>query len=669
MVNSEAASRLCKDLEEIQTNFPPSNAIILVRPSNQSMLEWHFVLHNLPGNCPYSGGIYHGKLKFTDQYPMTPPTLTMITPTGRLETNTCLDFGLSDCWKPSRTPECILVGLVSFIIDPAEAWAVGVIEASNMQRRELAMASLDFNCRNAEFRELFPELMQHDDESGNSKSRRTSWGTCSLSTDLPLSRRSSKTCDGSDFASDDMTLVSVTTGEGNDMCISWVAEVDVVSGNAEARTDIPNSIPDDLDEEPSGGPRICSRAVARSEEDLESGVSGESVEECWICREITAEPLIRPCACRGSMTGVHASCVETWISTHRARELGDEVPKCSVCNQPYCGSDKRPGFVRYASHLFASLLRQGLRGSVFVVALACYLYASAVERPVWLKASCLFGSGAGFSYKVLSLCVSLPHGRPQPAYCLRPFFTDDLGQICCLLIEVLVTIPIVFAWVLVNGLSFYYIIPPCVAGIVPGIMMLFHYGNDLFTRRTLGLACSIVLLPIRLLHEGAQLIFTNPRCICDPLDGLLHAIVPVASIPLIAFCPDEMPAVLLLSIHGGVLLPCIFEKLILKQLPWKQGRLWWFYMQMSFASTYIANLVNGTLHYVAEGRNPEFYMSLYLFLIVSTIWLGLSLGLGLLINWSICMEEFRNWQRNNGEFTLSKSSSDKAGTAQGGATA
>ena len=29
------------------------------------------------------------------------------------------------------------------------------------------------------------------------------------------------------------------------------------------------------------------------------------------------EPLVQPCQCRGSMGGVHASCVEAWVEYHR----------------------------------------------------------------------------------------------------------------------------------------------------------------------------------------------------------------------------------------------------------------------------------------------------------------------------------------------------------------
>ena len=64
------------------------------------------------------------------------------------------------------------------------------------------------------------------------------------------------------------------------------------------------------------------------------------VPECWICRETGgSEPLIHPCSCRGSMSGVHATCVEEWVAHHRRTAADAEAPRCSVCHQPYQATD------------------------------------------------------------------------------------------------------------------------------------------------------------------------------------------------------------------------------------------------------------------------------------------------------------------------------------------
>ena len=42
------------------------------------------------------------------------------------------------------------------------------------------------------------------------------------------------------------------------------------------------------------------------------------------------EPLVQPCQCRGSMGGVHASCVEAWVEYHR-RNSFQGVVFCVWC--------------------------------------------------------------------------------------------------------------------------------------------------------------------------------------------------------------------------------------------------------------------------------------------------------------------------------------------------
>ncbi len=50
-----------------------------------------------PAGTPYEGGEYHGVLRFTQEYPHKPPSILMVTPSGRFETNTRLCLSMSDC--------------------------------------------------------------------------------------------------------------------------------------------------------------------------------------------------------------------------------------------------------------------------------------------------------------------------------------------------------------------------------------------------------------------------------------------------------------------------------------------------------------------------------------------------------------------------------------------
>eukprot|EP00438_Fugacium_kawagutii_P019438 Skav202636 [mRNA] locus=scaffold1942:22898:23518:- [translate_table: standard] len=98
----------------------------------------------------------------------------------------------------------------------------------------------------------------------------------------------------------------------------------VASEQPEATEDVQSDQSDASEEE-----------ISRPGAELERSVSPA---ECWICRDVTGEPLIQPCRCRGSMSGVHASCVEEWIRSHRRTARDDAPPRCSVCHHPFQGT-------------------------------------------------------------------------------------------------------------------------------------------------------------------------------------------------------------------------------------------------------------------------------------------------------------------------------------------
>merc|ERR1719498_472610 len=116
-----AARRLRRDLEMLQKSENPQ---LMVRPSEDNILEWHFVLHELPADTPYHGGIYHGKITFPPEYPHAPPAIYMVTPSGRLEVGKRLCLSMTDwhpeSWNPAWSVETILVGLLSYFLSDLE---------------------------------------------------------------------------------------------------------------------------------------------------------------------------------------------------------------------------------------------------------------------------------------------------------------------------------------------------------------------------------------------------------------------------------------------------------------------------------------------------------------------------------------------------------------------
>ncbi|KAJ6218866.1 hypothetical protein RDWZM_004678 [Blomia tropicalis] len=103
-------------------------------PSN--ILEWHYVIQG-PEGSPYHNGIYHGKLCFPPDYPYRPPSIYMITPNGRFKTNRRLCLSIS-------------------IFIPIHGILPGIYLP--YLPRILAKKSLEYNLKNKQFCELFPDI-------------------------------------------------------------------------------------------------------------------------------------------------------------------------------------------------------------------------------------------------------------------------------------------------------------------------------------------------------------------------------------------------------------------------------------------------------------------------------------------------------------------------------
>jgi ubiquitin-conjugating enzyme E2 J2 len=156
--NNMALSRLRKELKRIQT--APVEHISAV-PDESNILEWHYVVTG-PQDSPYAGGQYHGKLVFPKQYPYRPPSILMLTPSGRFKPNTRLCLSMSDfhpeTWNPLWSVSSILSGLLSFMLDVTPTY--GSVESSSEFKLQCAQQSMSFNMKDAQFRALFPDLVE-----------------------------------------------------------------------------------------------------------------------------------------------------------------------------------------------------------------------------------------------------------------------------------------------------------------------------------------------------------------------------------------------------------------------------------------------------------------------------------------------------------------------------
>jgi hypothetical protein len=70
-----------EDEDASDDNFYHYN-YVRIGPYGKNLLRWHFSVTG-PSNSVYMGGIYHGRILLPKDYPMSPPRVQMLTPTGR----------------------------------------------------------------------------------------------------------------------------------------------------------------------------------------------------------------------------------------------------------------------------------------------------------------------------------------------------------------------------------------------------------------------------------------------------------------------------------------------------------------------------------------------------------------------------------------------------------
>lgn len=160
MATDICTRRLTKELRALQKD-PLQSPKITVQPNEANILEMHYAIEGSE-KTPYEGGIYWGKLIFPKTYPLKPPSVMMITPSGRFQPNRRLCLSMSDfhpeTWNPMWSVSTILTGLYSFMVESSPT--LGSIETTSSQKQKYARQSLEFNVRDPTFCKLFPEYVE-----------------------------------------------------------------------------------------------------------------------------------------------------------------------------------------------------------------------------------------------------------------------------------------------------------------------------------------------------------------------------------------------------------------------------------------------------------------------------------------------------------------------------
>ncbi|CAF2496778.1 unnamed protein product [Rotaria sp. Silwood2] len=117
MKSNSAFQRLQSEYRRLMKDPIP---YLTAQPLSSNLLEWRFVVRG-PNDTPYHGGIYQGKIIFPFEYPFKPPSIYMLTPNGRFQTNKSLCLTITsyhpDSWNPSWSISSILNGFLSFMCD------------------------------------------------------------------------------------------------------------------------------------------------------------------------------------------------------------------------------------------------------------------------------------------------------------------------------------------------------------------------------------------------------------------------------------------------------------------------------------------------------------------------------------------------------------------------
>ena len=159
MANRFSLRRIQKEYIEIQkdANGPKTITNLIIKPNPENLFEWYFVAHSL-NDTPYDGGFYCGKLMLPPEYPSKPPSILMLTPSGRFEVEKRICFSMSDyhpeTWSPAWTISKVLIGVVSFMV--TDERTTGCVLTSDAAKRAYAKASLGYNTKHIPmFNKLF----------------------------------------------------------------------------------------------------------------------------------------------------------------------------------------------------------------------------------------------------------------------------------------------------------------------------------------------------------------------------------------------------------------------------------------------------------------------------------------------------------------------------------
>ncbi|XP_008241961.1 PREDICTED: uncharacterized protein LOC103340339 [Prunus mume] len=103
--------------------------------------EWQFGIRGARGT-EFEGGIYHGRIQFPEEYPLKPPSFTLLTENGRFKTQNKIRIRRLNDWQPSwRVRDGLLALIAEMPTYPDGDDELDSVKYSKEERRALAIKS------------------------------------------------------------------------------------------------------------------------------------------------------------------------------------------------------------------------------------------------------------------------------------------------------------------------------------------------------------------------------------------------------------------------------------------------------------------------------------------------------------------------------------------------
>lgn len=137
--------RILSELKELQSSPSPD---FTAAPLEDNLFEWHFTLAG-PVDTPFHGGRYHGRIILPADYPFKPPSIMLLTPSGRFEVGKKICLTITgyhpEFWQPAWGIRTAMVAIISFFPTKSEG-AIGGLDWTDEERQKLALKSLEWQC-------------------------------------------------------------------------------------------------------------------------------------------------------------------------------------------------------------------------------------------------------------------------------------------------------------------------------------------------------------------------------------------------------------------------------------------------------------------------------------------------------------------------------------------